>query len=248
MYDSKVEWDTNINSVGGFKDTMFVTSPFSNTPSANASQGSLTFGNLCHEFAPPSVVVHPTDDGYYVRNRMDMTHRSDDVHELRDEIHGETDDSNNTDAPPSLTSVNGETYIAPSRRSEKFRVKNNGHKQTKEKYTEVPGLKGSEVHVVEHFGVGDVFSAVIHVVLTILFLYLLFVVGLSAVKLGGTFWTEFRTALLHPVVTVRGLFTRTQPTQQTGGKYNNIKTYNELLNNNVKSNVSGNWNDNKYRF
>lgn len=75
-YDSRKEWDTDINSVGGAKDMHFVSSPYSNQASANSSQGALTYGNLINEFEPPKVMITPLDDGYYIKNRMNMSEKA----------------------------------------------------------------------------------------------------------------------------------------------------------------------------
>lgn len=122
-YESKFEWDTNINSVGGAKDAYFVTSPYSNNPSANASQGALTYGNLVTEYEPPNIVVSPSDDGYYIRNRLHMDSTNNQVSEI--------------------TKSEQEAYVAPSRRHEKLTV---NPSRKKEKYTEMPGFRGSEIH------------------------------------------------------------------------------------------------------
>lgn len=124
-YESKQQWDTDINSVGGAKDVLLVSSPFSDKPSANASQGALTYGNLTQEFEPPQIMISASDDGYYVRNRIDKNI----VNAPKEQ-----------DAPEAFT---GKSYVAPSRRSEKFTV---NPSRRKEKYTEMPGFRGSEIH------------------------------------------------------------------------------------------------------
>ena len=140
-FESKQEWDTDINTVGGAKDAYFVTSPYSNQPSANASQGALTFGNLVTEFAPPKVMISPSDDGYYVRNRLDMASTNNQVSDVM-----VTNLGNSTDAAsetPASEAFKGKRYVAPSRRGEKFTV---NPSRKKERYTEMPGFRGSEIH------------------------------------------------------------------------------------------------------
>ena len=134
-FESKQDWDANINSVGGAKDAYFVISPYSNQPSANASQGSLTYGNLVTEFAPPKVMVSPSDDGYYIKNRLDMASTNDQVSDVMTSNMG-----NPTDAAEGFKE---KRYVARSRRGEKFTV---NPSRRKEKYTEMPGFRGSEIH------------------------------------------------------------------------------------------------------
>lgn len=71
-YTSRTEWDTNINSVGGMKSVHLVSSPWSQIPSANSTQGVLTSGVLINEFAPPQILIEPAVDGYYYQDRVDM--------------------------------------------------------------------------------------------------------------------------------------------------------------------------------
>ena len=72
VYTSRDEWDTNINSVGGKRDVYLVTSPWSNDPSANSTQGALTSGVLINEFEPPEILIEPATDGYFYQDRMNM--------------------------------------------------------------------------------------------------------------------------------------------------------------------------------
>lgn len=69
-FTSKLDWDTDINVVGGQKNVLLVDSPFSDHPSANAAQGALTYGNLVNEFKPPKIEISPIDNGYYIHSRM----------------------------------------------------------------------------------------------------------------------------------------------------------------------------------
>lgn len=69
-FTSKLDWDTNINALGGQNNILLVDSPYSDLPSANASQGALTYGNLVNEFAPPKIEISPIDNGYYIHSRM----------------------------------------------------------------------------------------------------------------------------------------------------------------------------------
>lgn len=69
-FTSKLDWDTNINALGGQSNILLVDSPYSDLPSANASQGALTYGNLVNEFAPPKIEISPIDNGYYIHSRM----------------------------------------------------------------------------------------------------------------------------------------------------------------------------------
>lgn len=138
-FESKTDWDTNINSVGGAKDAYFVTAPYSNQPSANASQGALTYGNLVTEFTPPKIIISPIEDGYYIRNRFGMDSMNSQVSDVM---------STNTGNPTGITSTSAESfrkkaYVAPSRRTEKFTL---NPSRKKENYTEMPGFRGSEIH------------------------------------------------------------------------------------------------------
>lgn len=69
-FTSKLDWDTDINAVGGQSNVLLVDSPFSDHPSANAAQGALTYGNLVNEFKPPKIEISPIDNGYYIHSRM----------------------------------------------------------------------------------------------------------------------------------------------------------------------------------
>lgn len=71
-YVSDPAWDTNINSKGGVKDVLLVTSPWSHNPSANSTQGFLTSGVLINEFEPPTINYAPATCGYFYQNRLDM--------------------------------------------------------------------------------------------------------------------------------------------------------------------------------
>lgn len=149
-FESRLQWDTNINSVGGAKDTLFVTSPYSHNSSANAAQGSLTYGNLMNEFAPPKIMVTPIDDGYYIKNRFNgaINGQAGDVKYDENVVEVGADEVPND--PTKVTNKDKEgygVYVAPSRRSEKF-VTNSSRKKVKivEPYTEMPGFKGSEIH------------------------------------------------------------------------------------------------------
>lgn len=142
-FESKTDWNTNINSVGGAKDAYFVTSPYSNQPSANASQGALTYGNLVTEFTPPKIIISPTEDGYYIRNRFDLDSMSSQVSDVTT-----TNMGNPTNNPTGITNKSSESfrkkaYVAPSRRTEKFTL---NPSRKKERYTEIPGFRGSEIH------------------------------------------------------------------------------------------------------
>lgn len=249
MYDSRVEWDTNINTNGGLKDVMLVNSPYSNVPSANATQGTLTYGNLVNEYEPPKVIIHPQDDGYYVRNRSDMNSKNIGyvgIGNVSDADFGSTfqhivprpekgkeitkkifvpdlprpgalnlpqpgvpqevvtqkeevaatpteaaavevtnevvdaavekqveDKEQEPAAPENPTGIsnNTETYIAPSRRTEKMYAYSRVHEPFEdygnyyEPYTEIPGLRGSEIHLTEPFTLFgqslDVFMSII---------------------------------------------------------------------------------------
>lgn len=125
-FESKPEWDTNINSIGGAKDVCFVSSPYSNQPSANPMQGSLTGGNLITEFEPPKVMVSPADDGYYVRSRIDVADVSDQL-ESKEGFKRKVLASGTTQG----------------KRSAKLAMK---EASRKEGYTEMPGFRGSEIH------------------------------------------------------------------------------------------------------
>lgn len=69
-FTSKLDWDTDINAVGGQANVLLVDSPYSDLPSANARQGALTYGNLINEFKPPKIEISPIDNGYYIHSRM----------------------------------------------------------------------------------------------------------------------------------------------------------------------------------
>lgn len=272
MYDSRVEWDTNINTNGGLKDVMLVNSPYSNVPSANATQGTLTYGNLVTEFEPPKVIIHPQDDGYYVRNRFDMNTKNvgyvgignvsdaefsstfqaavprpekgkeitqkifvpdlprpgainipnqevarsnasnlpkpdvpPEVAAKKEEVAAtpteaaavevakevvdaaaEKQAENKEEAPaapenPTGISNNTETYIAPSRRTEKMYAQSRVHEPFEEygdyeAYTEIPGLRDSEVHVTEPFTLfGQSLDVFMSIILYIIYFHLFMV-------------------------------------------------------------------------
>lgn len=157
VYTSRDEWDTNINSVGGKKDVYLVVSPWSNDPSANSSQGSLTSGVLVNEFEPPDIIVEPSTDGYFYQDRMNLgliNKRANTIltpnsvsTEINNKptpkhINGTTDyPYDGTGEVP--TNVKREPYIAPSRKT--FRKGSN--KSRVEKYNPgIEGLVGSNLH------------------------------------------------------------------------------------------------------
>lgn len=157
VYTSRDEWDTNINSVGGKKDVYLVVSPWSNDPSANSSQGSLTSGVLVNEFEPPDIIVEPSTDGYFYQDRMNLgliNKRANTIltpNSVSTEINNKPTPKNinsTTDYPYDgtgevPTNVKREPYIAPSRKS--FRKGSN--KSRVEKYNPgIEGLVGSNLH------------------------------------------------------------------------------------------------------
>lgn len=157
VYTSRDEWDTNINSVGGKKDVYLVVSPWSNDPSANSSQGSLTSGVLVNEFEPPDIIVEPSTDGYFYQDRMNLgliNKRANTIltpNSVSTEINNKPTPKNinsTTDYPYDgtgevPTNVKREPYIAPSRKS--FRKGFN--KSRVEKYNPgIEGLVGSNLH------------------------------------------------------------------------------------------------------
>lgn len=138
-YESRPEWDTNISSVGGKKDVLLVKSPWSDNPSANSTQGSLTSGVLTNEFEPPEIIIEPAVNGYYYQNRLNMA----DVNQRIATLNriGTTDT-----VDPEKVAKQTETYIAPSRRSVKHYV-NNSRSGRKETYNPgIPGLADSQYH------------------------------------------------------------------------------------------------------
>lgn len=131
---SKDEWDTNISSVGGKKDVLLVSSPWSHNPSANPSQGILTHGVLVNEFEPPEIMIEPATDGYFYQDRMDMSKVNERANIVKG---GETEGMDQE-----KFGRKKELYVAPSRRAYK-----NTTKPKKEQYNPgIPGLVGSNIH------------------------------------------------------------------------------------------------------
>lgn len=173
-FTSKLDWDTDIGSVGGQNNVMLVDSPYSNLPSANASQGALTYGNLVREYAPPKISISSIDNGYYVHSRMDMSRKNPAVDEL-------TRFPNEATVVPTMAPKEGykesaggrkplkrakqaqdkvanpKQYVGPSRKGEKTAINpargnvvdENIKKPapTAETYIDgIPGLVGSNIH------------------------------------------------------------------------------------------------------
>lgn len=136
-YISREEWDTNINSVGGKKDVHLVVSPWSQDPSANSTQGTLTSGVLVNEFEPPEIMIEPATEGYFYQDRIDMGR----INKRANSI--------NRQLPATETSEKfrnkREPYVAPSRRTVKNSL--NPSRSKKENYNPgIPGLVGSNIH------------------------------------------------------------------------------------------------------
>lgn len=118
MYETgNYNWDTDKAAIGGSSHVNFVVSPYSNVPSANASQGHLTYGTLSTMYNPPKIMIRPSSDGYYVNNRFDMS------------------------------TVNERAYnVHPHSMSNGCQV-NESSMRSKESFEGIPGLRGSEHHV-----------------------------------------------------------------------------------------------------
>lgn len=171
-FTSKLDWDTNINAVGGQSNVLLVDSPYSDLPSANASQGALTYGNLTTEFAPPKIEISAIDNGYYIHSRMHTGEKNPAV----DIVSGGTDapakaeaakEAGEAPAPAAPAKEAGQgkegfkecmrqkTYVAPSRRGVKPTLNVARDNITKEggqeSYTEMPEFVGSNIHQKESF-------------------------------------------------------------------------------------------------
>ena len=136
-YTSREEWDTNINSVGGKKDIHLVVSPWSQDPSANSTQGTLTSGVLVNEFEPPEIMIEPATEGYFYQDRMNMGRINKRANSINRPLPA-------TDAPEKFRTKR-EPYVAPSRRTVKNSI--NPSRSKKENYNPgIPGLVGSNIH------------------------------------------------------------------------------------------------------
>lgn len=156
-FTSKTDWDTDIASVGGQNNVLLVESPYSNLASANAAQGTLTYGNLTTEYAPPKLSISSIDNGYYIHSRMNTN----DINDQAGSITKMPDEAQTVSTAPVTQGkenfkecMRGKTYVGPSRRGTKNtlnpargNVTEAQQDQDKEEYTEIAGLVGSNVHV-----------------------------------------------------------------------------------------------------
>lgn len=134
-YSSKDEWDTSISSVGGKKDVLLVSSPWSHNPSANPNQGVLTSGVLVNEFDPPEIIIEPATDGYFYQNRMDMS-----------KINDRADNIESAEPNQEKFGSGKDLYVARSRRAFKTTAKPKKEKETEQYNPGIPGLVGSNLH------------------------------------------------------------------------------------------------------
>lgn len=150
-FESRPSWDTNISSVGGAKDILLVSSPWSDLPSDNCRQGTLTSGVLNKEFAPPVIDIEPASTGAYYQNRMNTS----DINQRVALMNRQTTTSNLDQAQ---VNKQVETYVGPSRRSVKRFINPSRQGSTteqqdlavgesREKYNPgIPGLVDSHLH------------------------------------------------------------------------------------------------------
>lgn len=173
-FTSKLDWDTNINAVGGQSNVLLVDSPYSDLPSANASQGALTYGNLTTEFAPPKIEISAIDNGYYIHSRMhtgeknpavDIVSGGADTPAKAEAAAAKAEAGEEAPAAPKAEAGQGKegfkecmrqkTYVAPSRRGVKPTLNVARDNITKEggqeSYTEMPEFVGSNIHQKESF-------------------------------------------------------------------------------------------------
>lgn len=166
-YTSHESWDTNISTSGGSKNMVMYTSPFSSNPAANALQGSLTNGQMINEFEPETPTVYAADTHYYVGDRQNMT-----------QTNAQVDTVNQSDTTSDGEAFRSKSLVAPSRRSEKFTVnpsRRQRAKNTTEKFSEIPGLRGSHMRH-ESFTTEESYT----IIIVILSIIALCVVGVSA--------------------------------------------------------------------
>lgn len=212
-FTSKLDWDTDIGSVGGQNNVMLVDSPYSNLPSANASQGALTYGNLIREYAPPKISISSIDNGYYVHSRMDMSRKNPAVEDL-------TRFPNEATVVPTMTPKEGykeaaggrkplkrakqgqpnqdkvanpKQYVGPSRKGQKTAVnpargnvvdENTNPPAATETYIDgIPGLVGSNIH---HEAFEEKTS--LNIIAVILIVLCAIIVGGIIFRLVGRFW------------------------------------------------------------
>lgn len=150
-FTSKLDWETDINTVGGQSNILLVDSPYSDLPSANASQGALTYGNLVNEFKPPKIEISPIDNGYYIHSRM----HTGDKNAAVDVVDGGVDKEPAKDAAAPgkegfRECMRQKVYKGPSRRGYKETTnrpeRGNITEEKKEGYTEMPEFVGSNIH------------------------------------------------------------------------------------------------------
>jgi len=171
-YESRPEWDLNINSVGGLKNICFVESPYSENSSANSANGHLTNGVLTNTFAPPKLEVEAPNTNYYYDDRLNVEVMNPEAAILREQFNG--------------TGL----YKGPSRRSEKYTA---NPARKRERYTEIPGLRGSNIHY-ESFSLKDNKVAYI-IIIVLIVLCLGYIIWLYRKEIAWgftTFWNYIK--------------------------------------------------------